>query len=85
MITNKLCKVKNNVDKKQQYAILQNMKTKTLIEELLEYKNKTGMKWRIIATELEVDKFTLSRWINKKQEPINAHKKEIKRFLKNNC
>lgn len=60
------------------------MKNKSVVKELIEYKKKSGIRWRLIAVELDVDKSVLSRWIHGVNEPIEAHKNVIKKFLKNN-
>lgn len=61
------------------------MKKIPIIERLINFKSKYSLKQTVLATMLEVDKFTLNRWIHGRKIS-NIYQKHIEKFLdKNNC
>jgi hypothetical protein len=54
-----------------------------IIKQLKNIHRQTGLQWKTIADEIGINHFTLCRLINNKgRNPIPAHEKLIKKYLK---
>lgn len=58
------------------------MKTKSTIQQLVKFKKRTRIKWTVLSSVIGVSKFTLSRWINGKHEPLPVYEKIILDIIK---
>lgn len=60
------------------------MKTLTISEKLLQFKKKYRLKQTTLATMLDINKFTLNRWLKSGKEPGHFYSKHINKFLSKN-
>lgn len=60
------------------------MKTQTTIEQLISFKKKYNLKQTTLSTMMNVNKYTLHRWLTGKFPPNSISEQHILRFLKNN-
>jgi ribosome-binding protein aMBF1 (putative translation factor) len=60
------------------------MKTKTIIQRLKEFKKKYRLKQVTLSTMMQVNKFTLNRWLKYDLVPGKIYTKHIEKFLEKN-
>lgn len=60
------------------------MKTKSIISELIEFKKKYHLKQKVLATMMEINVYTLNRWLKSSKEPGPYYSKHIAKFLSKN-
>ncbi len=57
------------------------MENKT-VQKIIDYMKLTGLNQKQISSLLDVNPWTLSRWLKGKTDPLKAHKDKINRVIK---